>query len=264
MKRPITVLACAAHLLAASAVAQAQPPVAVAPLRTATSSDLAAGKRIFDSQCAWCHGTNGTGGNGPMLQRATLSHAANDRTLVDIVRNGIPGTEMPSFALALTDRAAWQTAAYVRSLGRAVPAAATGNAQRGAGVYESAGCASCHIIGGQGRGIGPELTSIGTLRGPSHLRESIVEPAASHPPGYLVVRAVTATGRDVRGIRLNEDVFWVQIRDAGGNVHVLEKSTLTRFDRELDATLMPSYASRLSPADLDDLVAYLSSLRGGR
>jgi len=82
------------------------------PLGTAGSTDIAAGKRIFDAQCAWCHGTNGTGGTGPSLQRATLRHAADDSSLVDIVRTGIPGTEMPNFAISLTDRTAWQTAAY--------------------------------------------------------------------------------------------------------------------------------------------------------
>jgi hypothetical protein len=45
-------------------------------------------------------------------------------------------------------------------------------------------------------------------------------------------------------------------------VHSLEKSTLTRLDRQLDATLMPS--TRLSTAELDDLVAYLVTLRGDR
>jgi hypothetical protein len=66
----------------------------------------------------------------------------------------------------------------------------------------------------------------------------------------------------VRGIRVNEDVFWIHIRDASGTVHTLEKAQLSKLDRELDGSLMPSYASRLSPADLDDLVAYLASLRG--
>jgi putative heme-binding domain-containing protein len=101
-------------------------------------------------------------------------------------------------------------------------------------------------------------------RGAIYLREAIVKPAASHPPGYLVVRAVPASGAEVRGIRVNEDVFYVQIRDAGGNVHVLEKAQLSRLDRELDATLMPSYESRLSPAQLDDLVAYLATQRGAK
>ena len=55
------------------------------------------------------------------------------------------------------------------------------------------------------------------------------------------------SGAEVRGIRVNEDVFWIHIRDASGTVHTLQKSELARVDRELEATLMPSYESRLSP-----------------
>jgi len=77
-----------------------------------------------------------------------------------------------------------------------------------------------------------------------------------------VVRAVPASGPEIRGIRVNEDVFWIHIRDASGAVHTLQKSDLKSVDREIDASLMPSYASRLSDADLDDLVAYLTTLRG--
>src|SRR5229473_2834179 len=93
-------------LLPAGATAQTRSPSAAA------SNDIATGQRIFDAQCAWCHGAGGTGGTGPDLRRATLRHAASDATLVEIVRNGIPGTEMPSFSSALTDNMAWQTAAY--------------------------------------------------------------------------------------------------------------------------------------------------------
>ena len=91
---------------------------------------------------------------------------------------------------------------------------------------------------------------------------SLVKPETTHPPRYVVVRAVQASGPEIRGNRVNEDVFWIQIRDTGGTVHSLDKSTLTRLDRQLDATLMPSYATRLSAAELDDLVAYLVTLRG--
>lgn len=198
------------------------------------------------------------------MQRATLRHAADDLTLVRIVRSGIPGTEMPSFEWSLTDRTAWQTAAYVRSLGHTKPTALPGDPQRGAAVYERAGCAACHVVAGRGGILGPELTSIGALRGPAHLRESIEKPEAAHPPGYLVVRAVTSAGAETRGIRINEDVFWIHIRDAEGAVHTLEKATLSRLERELEATLMPSYAGQFSATELDDLVAYLANLRGVR
>lgn len=230
----------------------------------AAASDLAAGQKIFDAQCAWCHGAQGTGGTGPNLQRATLRHAANDKTLVEIVRGGIPGTEMPSFAIALTERMAWQTAAYVRSLGRMKARALPGNAQRGAAIYDSTGCASCHVIKGRGGALGPELTRIGTLRGAAYLREALVKPAATHPAGYLVVRATTTAGTEIRGVRVNEDVFWILIRDTGGVVHSLEKAKLSNVERQLEATLMPSYAARLNEPQLDDLVAYLAGLRGDR
>jgi putative heme-binding domain-containing protein len=171
---------------------------------------------------------------------------------------------MPSFRLGLTDRSARQAAAYVLSLSRTMARPGPGNASRGGTLYQSTGCANCHTIDGRGGTLGPELTTIGGRRGPQYLREAIVKPAASHPPGYLVVRAVPLSGADVRGIRVNEDVFWITIRDAGGTVHTLSKSTLSHVDREIDASLMPSYESRLPSAEIDDVVAYLATLRGAK
>ena len=241
------------------AAAKAQPR----SLGAATRTDVASGQKIFDAQCAWCHGAGGTGGTGPDLHRTQLRHAANDVELVKIVRTGIPGTEMPSLDHALTEAMAWQIAAYVRSLGRAGERPLPGSAQRGPSIYEANGCASCHIVGGRGNALGPELTSIGALRGATYLREALIKPGAAHPPGYLIVKATTISGQEVRGIRVNEDVFYVHIRDAGGAVHTLQKSELAKLDRELEASLMPSY-TRLAARDLDDLIAYLASLRGGK
>jgi putative heme-binding domain-containing protein len=218
---------------------------------------------VFDAQCAWCHGAGGDGGAGPSL-RGKLRHATDRSSIVNLVIAGIPGTEMPAFRSSLTERTARQVATYVQSLSRVAASPVPGDPKRGAALYASAGCGSCHIISGRGTALGPELTSIGALRGAPHLRESIVQPEAVHPSGYLVVRAVPTAGPDVRGIRVNEDVFWIHIRDAGGTVHSLQKAGLSRVDRELEASLMPSYASRLSPAELDDLVSYLAGLRGVR
>jgi putative heme-binding domain-containing protein len=234
------------------------------PLSSADASELAAGKRIFDAQCAWCHGLDGTGGAGPTLQRSDLRHAATDADLTSIVRNGIAGTEMPGFQWSLTDTMTWRTAAYVRSLGRRPAEPVRGDATRGAAEYEAKGCQTCHVLAGRGTALGPELTAIGALRGPAYLRESIVKPEAAHPPGYLVVIAVPRAGGEVRGIRVDEDVFWIHIRDATGRLHVLEKKHLQRVDRDLTGTLMPSYASVLSASELDNLVAYLASRRGAR
>jgi putative heme-binding domain-containing protein len=244
-------------LCAAMVHAQTAPPRRAVP----ATQNATAGKPLFDAQCAWCHGAGGDGGTGPNLH-GRLRHATDYKSIVDIITNGIPGTEMPSFRSPLTARHIGQIAAYVQSLGRAKSAAVAGNAERGAAVYRANACAGCHTIAGAGGILGPELTSIGATRGGPYLRDALVRPAAAHPPGYLVVRAIAADGKEVRGIRINEDVFWIQVRDAGGNVHVLKKSDLTKVERQLDASLMPSYESRIGGTDLDDLIAYLTSLRG--
>jgi cytochrome c oxidase cbb3-type subunit 3 len=262
VRRTLLIITClaAVSLLTAKAGAAQTKPAAAAP---APPSEQTLGRRIFDAQCAWCHGNGGDGGTGPNLH-GRLRHATGLTSIVDIIGNGIPGTDMPSFRLGLNDRSTRQAATYVLSLSRSASRPGPGNAERGAALYQSSGCGSCHIVDGRGGILGPELTTIGSRRGSVYLRESVVKPAASHPPGYLVVRAVPNSGADVRGIRVNEDVFSILIRDAGGNVHALQKSDLARVDRELEATLMPSYESRLSAAQLDDLVAYLTTLRGAK
>ena len=171
---------------------------------------------------------------------------------------------MPNFAISLTDRMAWQTAAYVRSLGRTAAQPIAGDARRGGAIYEKTGCAACHVVNGTGGVVGPDLTAIGALRGPTYLRESLIEPAKAHPPGYLVARAVMSDRAEIRGILVNEDVFWILLRDPSGTVHTLEKTDGVTVTREPEATLMPSYASRLNAGELDDLVAYLTMLRGER
>ena len=242
-------------LLPLTAFAQARPAAPAGP------GDVASGRRTFDAQCAWCHGNGGDGGAGPNLH-GKLLHATSLASILDIINKGIPGTDMPSFRL--TERETRQAAAYVMSLSRSASRPGPGNAERGAALYQSNGCGSCHAVDGGGGILGPELTAIGGRRGTVYLREAIVKPAASHPPGYLVVRAAPANGAEIRGIRVNEDVFWIQIRDASGTVHSLQKSELARLDRELEGTLMPSYDTRLSAAQLDDLVAYLATLRGAK
>ncbi|HMF95983.1 MAG TPA: c-type cytochrome [Vicinamibacterales bacterium] len=254
--------ASAVALLPAASVAQTRS-ASPRPARPAMSSDAAEGRRIFDAQCAWCHGNDGDGGMGPNLH-GKLRHATSLASIADIITNGIPGTDMPGFRSTLTERNIQHAAAYAQSLSRASAPPAAGNAQRGAALYGSTGCAGCHVVEGQGGILGPELTTIGARRGAAYLREAIVKPEASHPPGYLVVRATPVNGPEVRGIRVTEDVFWVHIRDASGAVHAFEKSNLKSLDREIDASLMPSYAARLKDAEVDDLVAYLTTLRGAK
>lgn len=264
IRRPAARIVAALALLACPAAARGQYPAPALerPLAEAAASDLTEGKRLYNAQCALCHGIDGGGGYGPSLLRPTFVRAADDAGLFALVRTGIPGV-MPGFGDANGPKRSWQLAAFVRSMTRAGGAPPPGDVAHGRAVYQARGCANCHVLGGEGRALGPDLTAIGLQRGPAYLRQALVEPAARVPDGHVVVTARAKSGPAIRGVRVSEDAFWVHVRDAGGRLHALRVSELAEFRREAGASLMPAYGT-LAAADLDDLVAYLSSLRGQR
>jgi len=226
-----------------------------------TPNDLASGQKLFVAHCALCHGIGGTGGRGPSLNHPELRRAGENLALFQVIRNGIPSTEMPG-AWQMTDRETWQVAGYVRSLGRISISRLPGDSMRGREVYEKESCSGCHIISGNGGNLGPDLTNIGAQRSAVYLREALLDPAADVPEGFLVVSVVGPDGKKVRGTRLNEDSFTIQLRDSSGVFHSFRKQDLTDLKKEFGTSLMPGLRNVLTAAETDDLVAYLASLRG--
>jgi putative heme-binding domain-containing protein len=224
------------------------------------AADLPTGKKIFESQCALCHGQTGGGGRGPSLTRPRLARAPDDEALWQVISDGIP-PEMPG-SWQLNAREVHSVGAYVRSLGAIPPEVLPGDPARGERVYQSKGCGGCHMIAGKGEGYGPELSDIGTRRNGAHLRQAILRPATLLPEGFLYVAAVTQNGATVRGIRVNEDSFNIQIKDSRGQFHSFAKAELKELKRLPNETPMPSFEGSLSAAELDDLVAYLANLKG--
>jgi putative heme-binding domain-containing protein len=223
--------------------------------------DMARGKRLFESQCAVCHGIGGTGGRGANLAQSRLRRASTDQALFFVIKDGIDGTEMPE-AWQMTDREIRQVAGYVRSLGRMSVSAQKGDAARGQAIYANQGCAACHMIRGQGSSLGPELTEIGARRSAQYLRQALFDPGAALPEGFLIVSLTTRAGGLVRGMRVNEDSFTIQIKDAANRFHSFRKADLSDLRKEFGKSLMPTYQGKLTPAEIGDLVAYLAGLRG--
>lgn len=221
----------------------------------------ALGKRLYDSNCAICHGFEGVGGRGPSLTRAKLVRAPTVAALSELIEEGIPGTEMPAiWWLNASDTI--QLIKYVIDLGRLAEENVPGDIAKGRSLYEKNDCAQCHIVAGKGRSFGPELTEVGLRRNAAYLREALVRPAANTPEGYMVVLAVSSDGNMVEGARLNEDAFSIQLRDANDRFYSFRKDNLRRLDKQPRRSLMPGYADRLTSEALQDLVAYMASLKG--
>lgn len=226
-----------------------------------SADDIARGKKLYLGGCTYCHGPTGDGGKGADLSRRELTRAKTDTDLVLIIEEGIPGTEMPG-AWHMTRREITQTAAFVRTLGRVeTRAPLSGDAVRGKAVYARQGCGGCHTTPEGGGYMGPDLSIIGSRRAAAYLRESIVAPEASLAGGYVFATVTTAQGRKVAGEMLFEDTFTVLVRDLAGNNHSFEKTKLKDFVKDPKKSPMPGYQTKLSGGELDDLVAYLASLK---
>jgi putative heme-binding domain-containing protein len=228
---------------------------------SSVASDVSAGADLFRAACAGCHGRHATGARGPDLTRGTFRHAGDDAALFRVIAMGIPGSAMPAALPMHSEPAVWQLVAYIRSLSHA-PAAPPpgGDAAAGKSLFEQRGrCLTCHQVDGHGAHKGPDLSSIGRGRTKTSLRLSLVRPSAEVDPSWWSVRVVDAAGHVYQGRRMDEDTYAVRMLDDRGRLQTFQRSSLRSVER-IETSTMPAYATELTTAEIDDLVAYLSTL----
>ena len=217
---------------------------------------------LFQNYCAYCHGTHGEGGRGADLTTGEYQHGSSDSDLFATIRYGVRGTEMP--ATGVNDEEATKLVAFIKTIASSgTKEVAPGDPAAGKMVYEKSGCVSCHALNKQGNAIGPDLSDVGRRRNLKYLEESIVKPEADIPVQYRAVQVVLKSGQTFNGIRLNEDDISIQIRDMSNNLRSFMKEDVREI-RHDKPSLMPSYESAFSRKQLDDVVAYLHSLRGAQ
>ncbi len=219
---------------------------------------IAAGRGLFATSCAGCHGPTGEGGRGPNLHERGAWHPLDEDGLFQTIRDGIPGADMPP--TKLPEIQLWQITAFVRSLTMpAFETAPAGDVAAGAALFwEKGQCGGCHRIRGRGGMMGPDLSNVAAQRSVDKIRQAIVDPDADGARGYTGVTATLKNGQTVRGVARNRTNYSVQILDEQGKVHLLQTSDL-RDVRFSGRSPMPAdYKQRLSGQEIRDLVAYLS------
>jgi PQQ-dependent dehydrogenase (methanol/ethanol family) len=212
------------------------------------------GHKLFQKNCSACHGSEAKGGRGPDL---TTGHWKSGSSDADILRNiltGIAGTQMPAFPMPEDEGRA--IVVWLRSLRSAGPEEqVTGDPRAGRALFfGGAGCSRCHMFGGQGGRLGPDLSRIGEEKHVSELKEAITKPDASLREGYQTAEVHTAEDGVIRGVVKNEDTFSLQMMDEHEKLHMFVKTGLTEVART-QKSLMP--APGVSAADLDNLIAFL-------
>jgi len=141
-----------------------------------------------------------------------------------------------------------------------------GDVQRGRALFrDPAGlaCLACHRVQGDGGGIGPDLSGIGTQLDPGGLAEAILWPNKAVREGYDVALIELDDGESVAGMVRSETPAEIIVQPAAGDPIRIPKHRV-RHREATGRSLMPEgLGTGLTPEAFADLIAYLASLRSG-
>jgi putative heme-binding domain-containing protein len=134
----------------------------------------------------------------------------------------------------------------------------SGDAQRGALVFEKAQCVKCHRYGTRGEGIGPDLSKVSSRFQRKEIIESVVFPSQVISDQFAAKTVVTADGKTFTGL-VGETSDGVVVLQAN-----TEKATVPKADIE---EIVPSKLSampeglfnNLTLDEIADLFVYMSA-----
>src|SRR5688572_28973977 len=248
--------------VAVAAALSARPNVA-AQDHGVTPAEIERGGQAYLTACSTCHGPDGDGVASANLTTGTFRRATTDQELINIIRNGIPGTAMPPNNLPEAQAAL--IVAYLRALPGTIASSKTtglrGDPVNGKAIFEGkGGCVSCHRVQGNGGFLGPDLSSAGITRRSIELERALTYPNADIRTGTRTAAVVNKDGTTILGRLLNQDTYSLQMIDAKGKLWSFHKDAVRKWDVS-DLSAMPSFADKLSPQELADVVGYLGTLK---
>ncbi len=220
-------------------------------------SDVEAGRRQFNIQCAGCHGEDGLGGErAPAIGKGSRKRLQTDEAVRGIIARGIPDSGMPAFDIPAGELAA--LTAFVRS--RVTPLNVTtsnGNATAGERYFfGKGGCSECHMIQGHGGVKGPDLTEASRNLTAAEVETSLRHPNDRRVAGYRLATVELESGTRVRGFVRNESDFDLQLLGLDGKLYLLSDGKFKILARE-PGSFMPALSA--TAGEYRDLIAFLGA-----
>jgi cytochrome c oxidase cbb3-type subunit III len=230
------------------------------------------GGGTYRAACAFCHGIDARGAQGPDLARSLyVLNDAGGRELGAFLRVGRPANGMPAFP-ALTDAESGDLAAFhndriaaSRTRPPMNPAGiVVGNAAAGQAYFNGAGgCSTCHSPGGDLKGVGSRYNPM-VLQG-RMLNPRVVAPGRGQPvPNRTrpTVKVTLAGGQVLAGTIESISDFHVTFVDAAGNRRTIPRDNdVPRVDVHDPAAAHLELLGKYTDQDMWNLTAYLVTLK---
>lgn len=128
------------------------------------------GSEIYQAQCVTCHGAQGEGGVGFVLNSKTLLNNTPDEVFFSLIRSGVPNTQMPAWSVdfggPLTDEDVRNVVAFIRAWEPTAPVIEPvtfePSPERGAVLFATT-CSICHGENGKGGKEAPAINDAARL-----------------------------------------------------------------------------------------------------
>ena len=225
-----------------------------------TTLDIRMGQRLYQQQCTRCPGQTGDGGElGPALTNGFSSASTDAGSSAS--SGGHSQHPDDRHQPQRHDQSVWMVVSYLNSLNSTPAVDLPGDAAAGRMVFEGKGnCASCHMVNGAGGRRGPDLSRVGDRRDPDELVSDLRSPDEDLAPRWWTLRVTREDGSVVEGLRMSEDTFTMRVMDENEDLWSFSKGGVRSYDR-VTSSIMPSVNALLTEDEVEDLIAYLYSLR---
>ena len=132
--------------------------------------------------------------------------------------------------------------------------------ENGKNMFAAALCSSCHMIGGTGSNVGPDLTQLGTRFTKEDMLEAIIEPNNAISDQYASKVFDLKIGNSVVARLQREDennYYVIQNPFSPDEIREIPKSEVRRVSLSKVSMMLPGMINRLNGEELKDLIAYL-------
>lgn len=157
--------------------------------------------------------------------------------------------------------------AALQDAGRPLPAIddlvrLSGDVQRGQQLFHGrATCGQCHVVDGQGKAVGPDLSEIGNKLSAEAMYVSILDPSAGISHNYETYVALLDSGQVVSGVLVSQTEDEVILRTAEAIERRLPVDQIVEIKKS-DKSIMPDGLHLLVDVQgLADVVQYMISLK---
>jgi mono/diheme cytochrome c family protein len=231
---------------------------------------VARGNKDFVANCAFCHGSSATGGEGgPDLVRSVLVlHDEKGDKIGPVILNG--RKTMPKFPFTqsqIEDISAFlhsQAQAKANRMSYEIQNIVTGDPKAGQ-AYFASNCQSCHSASG-------DLAGVATRYDPVALQSRFLYPKTFSWPGMpqvgpkpkpVKVKVTLADGQTFTGTLKHVDDFNVGLYDSDGEYHSWLRDRNPGMKVELQDPLAghTELIQKYSDTDMHNILAYLETLK---